>query len=422
MRSPLAWVLVSLTCLTYVTFVLAAPGLETFVMGTDGQSNYSTGGRPYPTSYNFGFGGGVPSNAFTDPGFLAGDGISGLWRDQTSNALAPLSDATNSSGSGNSTWGPWVYSGSTSASARYGQLKSQSQATHTGGSDNMTINNAESFSVFTESLAPTSPGVPNGTAGTMRIAMSLDGNFSVTGTGSAGMVFRYDYGAIRPGYPAINRTLLETFGSIYGNGYSIYGPHSYLGSFTTPAGMTLDIGPLNAQNQPAHITFGGATVVYADIPVTFGSSAEFRMGLQTFTGVGNGNGMMNSLFGGTATLTGIQLFTSQGEITDFSLTSGSGTLYTAQGAVVCPAHVAADFDGDCDVDMDDFGHFQACVTGPFVPYNSLALPPGCTLTPDINGHIAADFDHDGDVDQVDAGIFQRCFSGREVLAQANCAP
>lgn len=317
-------------------------------MGTNGQSNYSTGGLPYPSSYNFGFGGGIPSNAYADPSFLAGDGISGLWRDQTLNAIAPLSDTTNSSGSGNSTWGPWVYSGSTSATARYGQLRSQSQSTHTGASDNMTINNAESFSIFTESLAPTSPSVPNGTTGTMHIAMSLDGNLSVTGTGSVGMVFRYDYGAPRPGYPAINRTLLETSGIIYGNGYSIYGPHSYLGSYTTPTGMTLDIGPLNAQNQPSHITFGGATIVYADIPVTFGSSAEFRMGLQTFTGVGNGNGTMSSLFGNTATMIGIQLFTSQGEITDFSLTSGSGTSYDAKGV-----YVPGDVNRDGHVDVAD---------------------------------------------------------------------
>jgi hypothetical protein len=334
MRNHIAAVLVTLTCLGSGTHSLAATGLETFVMATNGQSNYATYGLPYPTSYNFGFGGAVPSNAYTDPSFLAADGISGLWRDQTSSALAPLSDTTSSAGSGNSTFGPWVYSGFTSATARYGQLKSQSQATHSGAADNMTVNNADSFSIFTESLNPMSPGVSVATPGTMRLAISLDGNLSVTGTGSAGLVFRYDYGTPRPGYPAINRPLLETFGIIYGNGYDIYGPHSYLGSYTTPAGMTLDVGPLNAQGQPAHIAFGGATTVYADIPIIFGASAEFRMGLETFTGVGNGNGAMSSLFGSTATITGIQLFTSQGEITDFSLTSGSGAQYTAQGVVI----------------------------------------------------------------------------------------
>src|SRR5512140_3469521 len=106
MRNQSAIVLVSLTCLGSVIPVLAAPGLETFVMGTNGQSNYSTYGRPYPSSYNFSSGGSVPYNAYTDSSVLAADGISGLWRDQTSNVLAPLSDTTNSSGSGNSTWGP----------------------------------------------------------------------------------------------------------------------------------------------------------------------------------------------------------------------------------------------------------------------------------------------------------------------------
>jgi hypothetical protein len=380
-HKQVAAVSVLVSCLAFTAPLFAAAGLETFVMATNGQSNYSTGGLPYPTSYNFGFGGGIPSNAYTDPSFLAGDGIGGLWRDHTSNSLAPLSDTTSSSGSGNSTWGPWVYSGSTSATARYGQLKSQSQATHTGGADNMTINNAESFSIFTESLAPTSPSVPNGTTGTMHIAMSLDGNLSVTGTGTAGMVFRYDYGAPRPGYPAINRWLLETFAGIYGNGYSIYGPHSYLGSYTTPTGMTLDIGPLNAQNQPSHITFGGATIVYADIPITFGSPSEFRMGLETWTGIGNGNGSMSSLFGSTATITGIQLFTGQGEITDFSLTSGSGTSYDAKGV-----YVPGDVNRDSHVDVSDLLY--------------LVYAFG-SATGDANYDPRCDFNNDGSVDVSD---------------------
>ena len=41
----------------------------------------------------------------------------------------------------------------------------------------------------------------------------------------------------------------------------------------------LNFGPINARGQPDCITFGGATKVYADIPVTFGSTTEFRMGL-----------------------------------------------------------------------------------------------------------------------------------------------
>lgn len=35
-------------------------------------------------------------------------------------------------------------------------------------------------------------------------------------------------------------------------------------------------------------------------------------------------------------------------------------------------------DSDTDVDEDDFAAFSACVTGPTVPFNTLSPPPGCT--------------------------------------------
>ncbi len=77
----------------------------------------------------------------------------------------------------------------------------------------------------------------------------------------------------------------------------------------------------------------------------------------------------------------------------------------------CPQlhhHGTTDFDCDLDVDPDDFGFFQACTTGPAVPFDD----PLCT---------AADTDADLDIDQVDFGIFQRCLSGPTFPADPNCA-
>ncbi|HOW73663.1 MAG TPA: hypothetical protein PKY77_23940 [Phycisphaerae bacterium] len=81
---------------------------------------------------------------------------------------------------------------------------------------------------------------------------------------------------------------------------------------------------------------------------------------------------------------------------------------------------AGDFDGDGDVDMDDFGRFQACVTGPAMPYTPASLLAGCTLYRDANGRIPADFDKDTDVDQEDFGVFQRCYSGPGGLPDPAC--
>ncbi len=102
---------------------------------------------------------------------------------------------------------------------------------------------------------------------------------------------------------------------------------------------------------------------------------------------------------------------------------GENWSYVA-GKVTTRTYARADFDQDGDVDTNDLEAFEACATGPAVPYDPATLPqsePGCTLTPDGNGHIAADFDADADVDQSDFGVFQRSWTGPDVPADPNCA-
>jgi len=70
---------------------------------------------------------------------------------------------------------------------------------------------------------------------------------------------------------------------------------------------------------------------------------------------------------------------------------------------------SADLDEDGDVDRDDFNIFQACVSGPAIPYDPQALPPDCPPA-DPQGKIAADFDRDGVVDMNDFARFQRCYT------------
>ncbi len=55
---------------------------------------------------------------------------------------------------------------------------------------------------------------------------------------------------------------------------------------------------------------------------------------------------------------------------------------------------------DGDVDQEDFGAFQACISG-----TGLQRPPGCE---------DADANTDGDVDQDDFAAFQSCMSGPNV--------
>jgi hypothetical protein len=58
----------------------------------------------------------------------------------------------------------------------------------------------------------------------------------------------------------------------------------------------------------------------------------------------------------------------------------------------------ADFDGDGDVDLADFGLFQGCFNGPNRP-------------PAQSGCGSVDFDNDHDIDLADFGVFQGCFNG-----------
>lgn len=67
-----------------------------------------------------------------------------------------------------------------------------------------------------------------------------------------------------------------------------------------------------------------------------------------------------------------------------------------------------DFDDDLDVDQEDFGRFQACLTGIAVPVTD----PNC---------LYADLEGDNDVDQGDFAIFLRCLSGASVPADPACA-
>ena len=73
----------------------------------------------------------------------------------------------------------------------------------------------------------------------------------------------------------------------------------------------------------------------------------------------------------------------------------------------CPPEIVCDFNGDGDVDQADFGHFQACLTGPAVPQTD----PDCQ---------AANLDGDSDVDKDDFSIFWGCMSGPNVPADPDC--
>ncbi len=89
-----------------------------------------------------------------------------------------------------------------------------------------------------------------------------------------------------------------------------------------------------------------------------------------------------------------------------SLLAGMLAAMIQAGAVLA---APSDLDRDGDVDADDFGALQACMTGEGTPQGAPACQP-------------ARLDDDADVDQGDYAIFQQCLSGAEVPASGGCTP
>jgi hypothetical protein len=73
-----------------------------------------------------------------------------------------------------------------------------------------------------------------------------------------------------------------------------------------------------------------------------------------------------------------------------------------------PSPNRPDIDGDGDVDVEDFGHVQACLIAV-----SDVLPFPCQ---------DADFNNEGTVNAADVQQVVNCLSGANVPAAANCAP
>lgn len=89
-------------------------------------------------------------------------------------------------------------------------------------------------------------------------------------------------------------------------------------------------------------------------------------------------------------------------------------LFLVQSASPCTFPVAADVDGDGDVDQTDFAVFQSCYTG---AGGTVPDEPAYCLCFDVEGPGGIP---DNDVDQADLNWFESCASGPGVPLDANC--
>lgn len=111
----------------------------------------------------------------------------------------------------------------------------------------------------------------------------------------------------------------------------------------------------------------------------------------------------------TATLTISNIDTADAANYRCVVSASNGSVFSRQAQLtVEPAAVPGDFDGDGDVDQEDYGVFQRCLSGVTIPQED----PACA---------AARLDTDGDVDRDDAALFLQCISGPDVPVTADCA-
>jgi hypothetical protein len=75
--------------------------------------------------------------------------------------------------------------------------------------------------------------------------------------------------------------------------------------------------------------------------------------------------------------------------------------------LIIKGRYVGDFDGDDDVDVEDFGHLQTCISGPGVAQAG-------------DDCIDTQLDTDVDVDQEDVNIFTNCLAGPGALPGSNC--
>lgn len=224
-----------------------------------------------------------------------------------SSAAAPLSTSQSVAGV---LLSDGTYDGSASSHANYGILGAAANGTFTASLSSTVLDNAMGAGFFTDTLALSSPNVVNSGNGFIRYEFTVHGSLT-TGSGpnrEAALLFlSYNNGGIDHFFQAASTS----------NG----GPasDSINGSSTAPAGYTFTANGLS----------GSAAFDSGLYPLVFGSPESVEVGLLAEV-IGSGS----ASFSTTAELTGIFVYDANGDpITDFTVSSESGTQYGASGVI-----------------------------------------------------------------------------------------
>jgi hypothetical protein len=225
----------------------------------------------------------------------------------TSTVLGPLTAASTMNVAGFPGGGTFI--GSSDAHAAYGQLGVDAFGNYGGLVDPSTKIGSESFATFADSFTLAGP---NGQGGVLVLSFTVGGSFETSG--GAGAEFEMDYRiGVGPALMLYRVQAIDSPPTLY-----------YQGFVSSLPGLTVG---------PNSVT--GATVVSLDVPFTYNLPSAFEIALfagetpSSNHGLGGGSDAKVD-FDHTATLTGI-LALQDDQPVAFTIQSGSGTVYTADG-------------------------------------------------------------------------------------------
>jgi hypothetical protein len=279
-----------------------AAQLETLLVDVAAQSGFPTYRAP-PLIVDF-FGGngvGLPFNG------LPVGGLPGVERSLTSPS-APLVDSATASGGGDSIFGNWSASGSSTANAAFGRVGAAGSGSMVGSGDANSVAGFEAAALFRESMT-VPDALRNGQAGSAVLHFSIDGSLAVIGGSGAFFAdYQKDAGPVFTLMTASIQAGTATFAPSSGSGRAGY--------VVTPTSIS-----------------GGGVFDTVALDVVFGTPFDLTFGVFAYALPRAGS--VNSSFASTALLTGIDIFDAAGRrIDDFSIVSGSGTLYGPRGVQI----------------------------------------------------------------------------------------
>ena len=299
--------LLAIAAMPFVFAALAAPddagaaSLGVYTYAVSAQSNVGVGGptATFAANYPGGFSGKFYP---TTDGTAVGD------EHYVTGSSGTIAASSSASGGGNSVYGLWSSADQSSAWATFGELGAYASGSSSGGGDYNSLRGSQAFALARETFTF---GGGSG-IGVFRPTFTIEGNFTNDQTG---LQLEFDYRVNDE--PTFLGYRIQQDGT---GGLSLY----YNGYVASLPGLTVTS---NSVTGAAQISFDVAFVFGTPFDVTtalYAAVLPYRLGATTGT----------VDFASTARMTGISILQNGTALQDFTVTSGSGTVYTAQGAQV----------------------------------------------------------------------------------------